>query len=122
MISGPGNLRITRQFLEVTLGPDTVFTQLLKENCTAVAYVISGDGTFDQKEGHPVQGQDTVLLGDGSSIHARWSEKGIRFLFRSGSPICKPVAWRIPIVMNTHEDLRQAFQEYEEGTFIRKKA
>jgi len=52
---------------------------------------------------------------------ARSSGRGFRFLFFSGKPIHEPVAWRGPIVMNTTEELRQAFREYEEGTFIKKK-
>jgi len=44
---------------------------------------------------------------------------GIRFLFVSGKPIEEPVAWRGPIVMNTDEELRQAYRELREGTFIR---
>ncbi|MDD1708688.1 MAG: hypothetical protein LUQ33_05925 [Methanoregulaceae archaeon] len=37
----------------------------------------------------------------------------------SGKPIREPVAWRGPIVMNTEEELKQAYKEYREGTFIR---
>jgi len=67
-----------------------------------------------------VNSRDLVLLGNGSSIWARSSGRGFRFLFFSGKPIHEPVAWRGPIVMNTNDELRQAFQEYEEGTFIKK--
>jgi redox-sensitive bicupin YhaK (pirin superfamily) len=37
----------------------------------------------------------------------------------SGKPIGEPVAWYGPIVMNTREELRIAFKEYSEGTFIK---
>jgi hypothetical protein len=46
----------------------------------------------------------------------------MRFLFLSGKPIGEPVAWRGPVVMNTPEELRSAFEEYADGTFIKKKA
>ena len=46
-------------------------------------------------------------------------EDGIRFLLVSGKPLEEPVAWYGPIVMNTQEQLRQAFQELEEGTFLK---
>ncbi|MDD4138505.1 MAG: pirin family protein, partial [Methanoregula sp.] len=108
------------QFLDVTLGPDAVFTHPVKEKYTAVAYVISGEGTFDQKEGHHVRNRDVVLFDDGPSVWGRSFDKGMRFLFIAGKPIGEPVAWRGPIVMNTREELRQAFREYEEGTFIKK--
>jgi redox-sensitive bicupin YhaK (pirin superfamily) len=37
----------------------------------------------------------------------------------SGRPIGEPVAWYGPIVMNTQEELRIAFEEYHNGTFIK---
>jgi hypothetical protein len=46
-------------------------------------------------------------------------ELGIRFLLVSGRPIEEPVAWYGPIVMNTEAELKQAFAELREGTFIR---
>jgi hypothetical protein len=103
-------------------GPDTHFTHPVKEEYTAVAYIIGSEGAFDPEEGHHVYNRDAVLFGNGSSIWARSFEKGVRFLFLSGKPIGEPVAWRGPIVMNTREELRVAFREYEEGTFIKKKA
>jgi len=45
----------------------------------------------------------------------------LRFLLISGKPIGEPVAWRGPIVMNTNEELRIAFEEYHNGTFIKHK-
>jgi redox-sensitive bicupin YhaK (pirin superfamily) len=49
----------------------------------------------------------------------RAGEDGIRFLLVSGKPLEEPVAWYGPIVMNTQEQLRKAFRELEEGTFLK---
>jgi redox-sensitive bicupin YhaK (pirin superfamily) len=49
-------------------------------------------------------------------------DDGIRFLLVSGKPLEEPVAWYGPIVMNTQEQLRQAFNELEKGTFLKKDA
>jgi redox-sensitive bicupin YhaK (pirin superfamily) len=49
-------------------------------------------------------------------------EKPVRFLLISGKPIGEPVAWYGPIVMNTQEELRIAFEEYQNETFIKYKA
>ncbi len=45
----------------------------------------------------------------------------VRFLLVSGKPLGEPVAWYGPIVMNTREELRVAFDEYRAGTFIKHK-
>jgi redox-sensitive bicupin YhaK (pirin superfamily) len=108
------------EYLDVSMDPNTVFSHTVKEGYTAFTYVIGGEGTFDPREGYPVNNRDLVLFGNGLSTWARSSGRGFRFLFFSGKPIHEPVAWRGPIVMNTTEELRQAFREYEEGTFIKK--
>ena len=110
------------EFLDISLGPDTFFVHPVKPGYTAFAYVIGGEGTFDEKEGHPMGNQDLILFGDGSSIRVRSFGSGMRFLFLSAKPIGEPVAWRGPVVMNTREELRLAYKEYADGTFIRKKA
>jgi redox-sensitive bicupin YhaK (pirin superfamily) len=46
-------------------------------------------------------------------------EDGIRFLLVSGKPLEEPVAWYGPIVMNTQEQLKEAFEELERGTFLK---
>ena len=110
------------QYLDVSLGPDTFFSHPVKEGYTAFAYVISGEGTFDAEEGYRIVNRDLILFSDGSSIWVKSFNKGFRFLFLAGKPIHEPVAWRGPIVMNAQDELRQAFREYDEGTFIKTKA
>jgi quercetin 2,3-dioxygenase len=116
------NIVADPEFLDISLGPDTFFTHPVQPGHTALAYVIAGEGTFDADEGHHMSNQDLVLFGDGSSIWVRSFGSGMRFLFLSGKPIGEPVAWRGPIVMNTREELRLAYKQYADGTFIKKKA
>ena len=54
--------------------------------------------------------------GDEITVHA--GDEGIRFLLVSGKPIEEPVAWYGPIVMNTQDEIRQAYAELKDGTFI----
>ena len=60
-----------------------------------------------------------VLFGSGDEVTVQAGEQGIRFLLVSGRPIEEPVAWYGPIVMNTEEQLRQAYAELQDGTFIK---
>jgi len=60
-----------------------------------------------------------VLFDRGDEVVVQAGNEGIRFLLVSGKPLEEPVAWRGPIVMNTQEQLRQAFHEINEGTFLK---
>src|SRR5437762_581509 len=61
-----------------------------------------------------------VLFDRGDDIVVQAGDQGIRFLLVSGRPIEEPVAWYGPIVMNTQEQLQQAFTDLRDGTFITK--
>ncbi|HXE35274.1 MAG TPA: pirin-like C-terminal cupin domain-containing protein, partial [Verrucomicrobiae bacterium] len=60
-----------------------------------------------------------VLFERGDEVTVQAGEEGIRFLLVSGKPIEEPVAWYGPIVMNTQEQLQQAFKDLEKGTFLK---
>jgi hypothetical protein len=63
--------------------------------------------------------ENLILYGDGDEVVISTQAKPVRFLLVSGQPIGEPIAWYGPIVMNTQEELRIAFEEYEKGTFIK---
>jgi len=98
----------------------------------AFAYVFAGSGSF--RDASAPQGvvneltnardDDTanrslVVFDQGDEVVVQAGDEGIRFLLISGRPIEEPVAWYGPIVMNTQEELQQAFSELRAGTFIR---
>ncbi|MBI4541941.1 MAG: pirin family protein [Gemmatimonadetes bacterium] len=102
----------------------------------AFAYVFEGAGTFrDASQPVAVQtervgptglaareetgNRSLVLFGSGDEVTVQAGDAGIRFLLVSGRPIEEPVAWQGPIVMNTEEQLRQAYTELQAGTFIK---
>ena len=60
-----------------------------------------------------------MLFGSGDEVTVQAGDLGIRFLLVSGQPLEEPVAWRGPIVMNTDDELRQAYAELQDGTFIK---
>mgnify|MGYP002814463709 FL=1 len=62
-----------------------------------------------------------MLFEDGEQVIVSTEDVEVRFLLISGKPIGEPVAWYGPIVMNTQAELRTAFEEYNNGTFIKHK-
>jgi len=109
------------EFLDVTLEPDVPFTHEVRPEHTAAAYVIGGSGSFDLRQ-EDLPDRTMVLYGqEGIRVHILAGSGGVRFLYLSGKPHHDPIAWRGPIVMNTEEELRQAFAEYRKGTFTRKR-
>ena len=60
-----------------------------------------------------------MLFDRGDEVVVQAGDEGIRFLLVSGKPLEEPVAWHGPIVMNTEEELRRAYTELRNGTFIK---
>ncbi|HXW98478.1 MAG TPA: pirin family protein [Methanomicrobiales archaeon] len=124
------------EYFDVSISPDGAFSHPEPAGRTVFAYVFEGKGFFDDRrdpysveveggryfdlEREAVVGPGNVVLyGDGEGVAITAGPQGVRFLLVSGKPIGEPVAWYGPIVMNTQEELRVAFQEYQDGTFIR---
>jgi len=124
-------------YLDVTVPPGSEHIHPMKPDHTAFAYVIEGKGYFCRERdpfSYEMQGANyfdmqrepflenrvLVLFGAGDQIIVSTEEEPVRFLFWSGRPIGEPVAWYGPIVMNTEQELRIAFDEYRNGTFIKR--
>jgi quercetin 2,3-dioxygenase len=69
-----------------------------------------------------LENRSLVLFDNGDEVTVQAGEEGIRFLLISGKPLQEPVAWYGPIVMNTQEQPRQAYEEIERGTFLKSAA
>jgi len=124
------------EYLDVSVSAGAEFHHPIQRGHTAFAYVIAGEGYFDPERdayAHEVIGTNyfdfnrrctcgdrtLVLYGDGDKVIVSAPGGPVRFLLISGLPIGEPVAWYGPIVMNTQEELQLAFNEYQEGTFIK---
>ncbi len=119
-------------YLDVTVPPGRRRTLPIETTRHAFAYVFAGSGKFCNASGPlPVpteslgateaENRSLVLFDQGDELTVQAGEDGIRFLLCSGKPLQEPVAWRGPIVMNTQEQLRQAFDELDQGTFLKEK-
>lgn len=121
-VSGPvRDIMVEPEYLDVTLEPDAQFSHPVKSGYMAAVYVIGGGGRFDQHPKEELTNRTLALFGDkGDSVDFHAGSNGVRFLYFSGKPLREPIAWGGPIVMNTQEELQQAFTEYENDTFIKK--
>jgi len=127
------------EYLDVFVPAGTIFTHLVPSRHTVFAYVVEGEGYLDKERNpfaHEVIGDnyfdfkrdclcrpETLILyeQEGEEVVIIAEHSPIRLLLVSGRPIGEPVAWYGPIVMNTQEELKTAFEEFEKGTFIKHK-
>jgi redox-sensitive bicupin YhaK (pirin superfamily) len=123
------------RYLDVWVPPGLRKTLPVDTSNHAFAYVFEGSGDFrggsspqpvltdhlapDGAETREVGNRSLVLFDRGDEVVVHAGPEGVRFLFVSGKPIEEPVAWRGPIVMNTEEELMQAWADLKNGTFIR---
>ena len=107
------------EYLDVTVPSKTEFTHHVQVGYTVFAYVIKGEAYFDLNNERAIGAENLVIFEDGNEVKISTGGEGARFLLISGRPLGEPVAWRGPIVMNTQEELKIAFEEYERGTFLK---
>lgn len=136
-VTGPVRDVVTEpEYLDVDVPPSAVFTHRTPRGHTVLAYVIGGQGAFCQQKdpySYEAEGENYfdmelgALIGDGHLVHftdgdavtVTTEADPVRFLLISGKPIGEPIAWYGPIVMNTREELRIAFDELRRGTFVK---
>lgn len=127
---------IDPQYLDITLPAGKKFSHPVEAGYTVFCYILSGRGCFEpagsppsDRSAAPASIDDTaedlvdsgclVIFADGNQVEISAADAGIRLLLISGKPLGEPVAWRGPIVMNTQAELRIAFEEFQNGTFIK---
>jgi quercetin 2,3-dioxygenase len=123
------------RYVDVSVPPGKRKRIAVDRSRNAFAYVFAGSGTFrdasepravlteavdgtDRTEYSAAGNRSLVVFDRGDEIVVQAGDEGIRFLLVSGRPIEEPVAWYGPIVMNTQDELEQAFRELRQGTFI----
>ena len=123
-------------YLDVSVPPGRRKTIPVETTRHAFAYVFAGSGKFcnasaplavptesvgwlDTTPPVEAENRSLVLFDRGDEVTVEAGPQGVRFLLVSGKPLEEPVAWYGPIVMNTQEQLRQAFDELQKGTFLK---
>jgi len=103
-------------YLDVTLAPNDSFNTLVPESHNAFVYVYDGAISIGQGESaRALKRGELAVLSHGLVLAVAAQSEGARFLAIAGHPLNEPVARHGPFVMNTPEEIRQAFVDYQSG-------
>lgn len=118
--SGPVVQPLTEPlYLDVRLDPEAGFVERIVSDHNAFLYGIEGETFIEDGEGNTraVTRDQLGLLSEGDEIAVTAGNQGSRFLVISGKPLKESVARGGPFVMNTQQELKQAFHDYQSGNF-----
>jgi redox-sensitive bicupin YhaK (pirin superfamily) len=104
-------------YLDVTVFGHKQWWLDVPEKDTVFLYIISGELEIDHQV---IPHKTAVLLSEGDTVQVTTNKDSARFLLLHAAPLNEPIAWGGPIVMNTKEELRIAFDDLDKGTFIKK--
>jgi quercetin 2,3-dioxygenase len=121
-VSGPvQDLRVKAEYFDVAMEPGAVLQHSVPAHHTAFAYTISGAAAFDGDSKDEIDAEHLAIYKPGGAVEIRASSKGARFLLISGEPVKEPIAWWGPIVMNDRREIEAAIEEFQSGTFVKKR-
>lgn len=117
------------QYLDVALKPDSVWNYSeTPNNETLFLYLIEGTLAPDENLNEFESKACAVLFTSGNNENAendivtvKSGGEGARFILLAGAPLHESISWGGPIVMNTREELSLAFEELDNGKFIKHK-
>jgi len=136
-VAGPvRDVIIEPEYLDIIVPPESTFEHPTPRGHTVFAYVVGGSGSFcsqrdpfsfeaegenyfDMERSALIGNRNLVDFEDGDAVSIATEGEAMRLLLVSGRPLREPIAWYGPIVMNTQEELRLAYEELRRGTFIK---
>jgi quercetin 2,3-dioxygenase len=105
-------------YLDITLQSDAVCDLDLPEGHNAFVYVCEGMATVGAGEdADALSARELGVLGGGARLRLRGDAADTRLILVAGRPLGEPVARYGPFVMNTREEIMQAFTDYQEARF-----
>ena len=110
------NVHVEPTYLDVSLPAGASFDQATAAGSNAFLFVVDGALAVGSQE-TPLGRRVLGILGDGEKIQATAGPNGARFLLVSAKPLNEPVARGGPFVMNTRDEILQAFDDYQNGRF-----
>jgi redox-sensitive bicupin YhaK (pirin superfamily) len=110
------NRYVNPVYMDVTLPAGQTLEQTVETGSNTFIFVIEGE-LFVGNGRKPLGPRTLGILTDGNRVVAGASENNTRFLLVSGQPLNEPVARGGPFVMNTREEIMQAFADFQGGRF-----
>jgi redox-sensitive bicupin YhaK (pirin superfamily) len=116
-VEGPvTGIAVDPLFLDIAMPGGGALRESMPAEHRAFAYVIAGSIRLGQRM-QPVTTGELAILSPGTSI-ACASDGPARFLLAAARSIGEPIARGGPFVMNTPEEIRQAWQDYQDGHLL----
>jgi len=105
-------------YLDIALDADASWQYALPSGHNAFAYVFEGAASVgDGEDARPLDTHELGVLGGGDALKLKAGADGARLILVAGKPLREPVARHGPFVMNTRQELMQAFVDFQEGRF-----
>ncbi|WP_024869358.1 pirin family protein [Pseudoxanthomonas suwonensis] len=105
-------------YLDIALQPGVAWEHALPDGHNAFAYVFEGAATVGEgDDARLLETAEMGVLGGGGALSLRAGEAGARLILVAGTPLREPVVRYGPFVMNTKQELMQAFVDFQEGRF-----
>lgn len=106
-------------YFDVELEPSREWSFQSDPDHTLFTYIFRGQALFCPDGEEWIDHKQAVLFNSGDTFWVKAGDKGLRFVLLVAPPLNEPIAWGGPIVMNTQEELRLAFEELRNETFIK---
>jgi redox-sensitive bicupin YhaK (pirin superfamily) len=107
-------------FLDIKLSSKSEWIYKTNIDDNVFVFLICGEGIFEKDGSEIIPEKSAVLFDRGEEIIIKSTEKDLRVFLFSGKALKEEIAWGGPIVMNTKEELNKAFEELDNGSFIKK--
>ena len=105
-------------YVHYRLEPGGVVTQQVPRDYNAFAYVVDGAGLFGAKGERGADGQMVIFAPDGDEVRIENpvdAKVNLEVLVIAGAPLNEPIVRYGPFVMNTEDEIHQAFEDYRRG-------
>ena len=112
------NHNVNPTYFDIELEEGKIFDFEIPEENNSFIYLVEGRIKIGNEENNDLENSKLILLEKGNKLVIT-SETKSKFLLISGKPIKEPIARGGPFVMNTRQEVQQAIQDYNNGSFAK---